>query len=245
MKMHRKIVVGASVILLSGFATTSSLALTVDEISAKLESSAATLTNCSVVLKRSVKNIGAHGKVLQEFSDGWTIQVDRPNQRAKLIKKGDTQLWDCARKVHARKFKDGVGETKIDTSFEAVIPHPLKYVIHPAYILSRLSDARIVGTGNEVTVVGHPKGGKKARGEARTEIKVDRVKNVIARVRQFNTDGNLIADFKVEGWDRHGDCWMPKKIRSKRFAGRNTLTIWYTLTNVVVNDDALASLSLE
>jgi hypothetical protein len=219
-------------------------AVTLDEVTAALQANTAAIQNCSLVLKRSVKNVGAHGKVLQQFDDQHVFAIDKAAGRVKQTKGGDEQLWDCSRGKYLRKVKGGVSEVKFDRPIAEVIPHPLNYYLIPAHVLGVMDISEVKGGGSSVVVVGHSRGTKESKGGERTEVQINLARGVVDQVRTYDSQGRLIADVKAEGWTRYGGGWLPKRVRSRRISTRNALTIWYTLDQVKVNGEVASPLEI-
>lgn len=242
--MRWMLVTAASALGAAALIPSVSVAVTLDEVTTALASNSAAIQNCSLVLKRSVKNVGARGKILQQFDDQHVFAIDKAAGRVKQTKGGDEQLWDCSKAKYFRKVKGGVSEVNFDRPIAEVIPHPLNYYLDPAHVLGVMDVAEVKGSGSSVVVTGHSRGTKESKGGERTEIQVNLARGVVEQVRTYDSQGRLVADVKAEGWTRYGGGWLPKRVRSRRMSTRNALTIWYTLDQVKVNGEVASPLEI-
>lgn len=241
-----KLVTAASALGAIALIPSLSVAVTIGEVTVALEANSAAIRNCSLVLKRSVKNVGAYGRVLQQFDDQHAFAIDKTARRVKMTKGTDEQLWDCSRGKYVRRVKGGVSEVRFDRPMAEVIPHPMNEFLNAPGVVGVLDVARVEGNGSMVTVIAYPRGtAAQSRGQARTEMTVNLARGVVVAVRTYDAKGVLVADLKVEGWTSYGGGWLPKRVRSRRISTRNALTIWYTLDQVKVNGEAASPLEIK
>lgn len=224
----------------------SAFALTVERIAVKLNTNAELLTSLAVTLKRTVRNVGAGGIILQSFTDEERVWLSKPGRIVKRKVGQDEQLWDCTEKKRARKVPSGVFEEPYEGTVEEVLPSVLIYVAYPQYVLKQMKISGFTTKSTMVYLVGRRANHLSKHPErARWELGIDLDKGVISEVRTFNAEDQLVERVYLVGWTKQGDCFLPSQIVVERHAAQNILTMNYVLTDLVVNNVNAFSLRLK
>ncbi len=237
--------VGLSGALVLGLAASPADALTAEEVLSKLDENARCIASFSLELKSSAKNVGAHGKVLRDFTHQEKVSLSKSSQVVRRKNGDDEQLWDSKNKVQARKVPWGWRKEPYKGTTEQSMPPVLNYVAFPQKLLTRMEIAEVTEKGGRATIVAHPKGfAAKQTGKPRWEVQVDMRKGVIDQIRTINAAGDLVEDVRLQGWVRRGGCWMPRRAVLRRYAARNVVTMRFTLSKVEMNSVSEESLTL-
>jgi len=221
-------------------------ASTADRVAVKLHGNSEIINSLKVTIKRTVKNIGNDGNLLQDFSDEEQVWISKKDRVVKRKIGGDEQTWDCRRKWRARLVPGGTVREPYEGGMQAVMPSLLVYLLFPQYVLDRISVADTRTGGNIIVLIGRPKGfSGKGAGDARWELEIDRAKGVIMAVRTFDLAGRLAEEMQFIGWQEHERCWLPSRVTMRRSSARNDLTIQYELADIETNVISEESLGIK
>lgn len=217
---------------LSGFAAATGSLLTVEQVVAGLEANVAGLDSMECLIRVHVRNRGAHGKMLQEFTEHRHFWCDKDKRlvRDKHEEDGadDDVLWDGVRqKVRRRRSGKVVEEDFPPTilKIEDVWPSP-NYCYFPRLLIDGFTWMVAREGSHRVRLIGRLKDfSVEQLGEQRVEIDVDQNRNVMLQVRAYHRDGTLAERVRMKNFKKVNGMWLPTQILERRNRARNVVDV--------------------
>jgi len=219
-------------------------ALTPDEVLARWQAAAGEITTLECDLEMHVRNRGAHGKLLQEFTQRRHLWCDKVNRRIRDRREnGPEDLWDGTMRKWKRWQDARVAQENLPdiiSSVESLWPDP-GYAVFPGLLIDPFEWELAIETSRSVKLVGRLRGAPREQlGQARVELDFDMARGVPLEVRTYARLGELEERVRFKRFKKAGDHWVPELIKIRRNRQRNVedWDLRYTFVSVNRADPA-------